>query len=197
MEEKIYKNRFNIKEIKYKEKIWKILSKDFFQKLINHDSVILDIGAGEGYLIKNLKSREKHAIDTNPSISELFKNSGINLHILRIPPINIFANDYFDYVFISNFLEHLNSPQEVLEVLTDVYKILKPNGKVIILQPNFYLLGHEYFKFIDHKVIITHENLEEALRITGFEIENNKISTLYNKIKDTKTSSFYKTLPQI
>ena len=76
----------------------------------------------------------------------------------------------FDVVFISNFLEHLNSSNDVLTLLLDTRKLLKPDGKVIILQPNFALTGSKYFDFIDHKTILTDKSLVEALELTGYRV---------------------------
>jgi len=56
--------------------------------------------------------------------------------------------------------------------------MLRPGGKLIILQPNFRLLGAAYFDFIDHKTILTDKSLEEALNIVGFAIERKIIRFL-------------------
>ena len=41
-----------------------------------------------------------------------------------------------DVVFMSNFLEHLQSKQLVLDTFHEAYRTLKSGGKIIVLQPN-------------------------------------------------------------
>ena len=76
----------------------------------------------------------------------------------------------FDVAFVRKFLEHLNNSAEILAPLSALHRLLKPNGRLIILQPNFALLGAKYFDFIDHKTILTDVSLLEALTLTGYNI---------------------------
>jgi hypothetical protein len=57
-----------------------------------------------------------------------------------------------------------------MDLLMRVKELLRPEGKLIVLQPNFRLLGAAYFDFIDHKTILTDKSLEEALTVAGFTI---------------------------
>jgi hypothetical protein len=75
-----------------------------------------------------------------------------------------------DHVFMSNFLEHLPSSRAVLDVLGVVRRKLRPDGSVLILQPNFRYVGAAYFDFIDHRVVLTERSLEEALELSGFRL---------------------------
>ncbi|MCX7641858.1 MAG: class I SAM-dependent methyltransferase [Elusimicrobiales bacterium] len=170
MENLIYKNRFSEKEKIQSEKIWEVLVENYFQNIIPQNSTILDIGMGEGYFLKHIKCSQKFGIDSNPETIKKHED-GIKIYIAKVPPLLMFNSNYFDFIFISNFLKHLNSPDKVLYLLKESHRVLKKNGKIIILQPNFALLGSDYFKFIDHKVILTHHNLKEALEISGFNIK--------------------------
>ena len=53
----------------------------------------------------------------------------------------------------------------------EVKRILKPEGRFIILQPNFRFCMKEYFDFFDHRLIFTHLGMVEVLKISGFEME--------------------------
>ena len=55
-----------------------------------------------------------------------------------------------------------------LEVVSGV---LKPGGRVIILQPNIRLVGARYWDFIDHSVALTERSLVEAATLSGFSTE--------------------------
>jgi SAM-dependent methyltransferase len=75
---------------------------------------------------------------------------------------------HFDVVFMSNYLEHLDSPEAVVEQLRVVHLLLKPGGRVIVLQPNIRLVGPAYWDFIDHRVALTDRSLVEAASLVGF-----------------------------
>ena len=61
-------------------------------------------------------------------------------------------NDYFDLVFMSNYLEHLDTADSVIEQLRVARRLLRAGGRVIVLQPNIKLVGGAYWDFIDHRV---------------------------------------------
>ena len=74
-----------------------------------------------------------------------------------------------DRVFISNFFEHV--PREViLSTLIEARRVLRPDGKLLVLQPNVRYCGRDYWMFFDHitemrEMIMaeTTESREEAL----------------------------------
>ncbi|HEX2681572.1 MAG TPA: methyltransferase domain-containing protein, partial [Candidatus Dormibacteraeota bacterium] len=75
---------------------------------------------------------------------------------------------YFDLAFFSNYLEHLPSTEAVLQQLRVAFALLKPGGRVLILQPNIRLLGGRYWDFIDHQTALTEKSLAEAAMMAGF-----------------------------
>jgi len=77
-------------------------------------------------------------------------------------------NGYFDLAFMSNYLEHLSSNEAVLEQLRVAHAVLRPGGRILILQPNIRLVGGRYWDFIDHQTALTEKSLAEAARMTGF-----------------------------
>jgi SAM-dependent methyltransferase len=77
-------------------------------------------------------------------------------------------NNYFDVVFMSNYLEHLDSAESVVEQLRVARRVLRVGGRVIVLQPNIKLVGTAYWDFIDHRVPLTAESLVEAATFAGF-----------------------------
>jgi len=46
-----------------------------------------------------------------------------------------------------------------------VRSLLRPGGRVIVLQPNIRLVGPRYWDFIDHKVALTERSLLEAAEL--------------------------------
>src|SRR5690606_20179100 len=77
-----------------------------------------------------------------------------------------------DSVFLSNFLEHLKSKDELEALLDKIYAFLPPGGKVIIMGPNIKYLAGAYWDFYDHHLPLTHHSLSEVLRLKGFQVES-------------------------
>ena len=75
-----------------------------------------------------------------------------------------------DVIFMSNFLEHLDTKDDVSNILYDAYKVLNSGGRLLIMQPDIRLVGSSYWDFFDHKVPITYQSLREILEAIGFKI---------------------------
>ncbi len=166
--ERIYQYRFAAVNQRNKLSSWKIIS-EFIYKKLGEPKSIIDPAAGNCEFINQIPSEERWAID----ISEFSKKSahekvkliiGDNLNV-ELP------ENYFEGVFVSNFLEHLRSQEEVARFLERMYKTLKPGGRIAIMGPNFKYCAASYFDFADHTVILTETSLAEHLYGAGFEIE--------------------------
>jgi SAM-dependent methyltransferase len=162
----VYDLRFDEKDKAAKDAIWRELGK-FFQRYVEPDARVIDIACDAGYFIRNIRARERWATDIRPVGDELPRDvrfvraSGLELD-------EVVPNDYFDLAFFSNYLEHLPSTEAVLEQLKVSYALLKPGGRVLILQPNIRLVGGRYWDFIDHQTALTEKSLAEAARMAGF-----------------------------
>jgi hypothetical protein len=55
--------------------------------------------------------------------------------------------------------------------MRQVHRVLKPGGRMIVLQPNIRFVGAAYWDFLDHKTPLTERSLAEAAETTGFEVE--------------------------
>lgn len=183
----IYRNRFKKVHKGEKNRIWKILCEEYFQQFINKEDTVLDIGAGYGEFINNIKAKRKIAVDLNKDI-ENYVDENVELVINNCKSMQSVGDKQVDKIFISNFLEHLRSSDEVLQVLIECFRVLKTGGKIMILQPNIYYVKEKYWYFIDHKIPLTHESLVEALELCGF-----KIQLLHKKFLPYSTKS---NLPQ-
>jgi ubiquinone/menaquinone biosynthesis C-methylase UbiE len=168
--EKIYQNRFT-ENLEDKNRIWKILCKDYFQKFIDAENdTVLDIASGYGEFINNIKAKRKIAVDLNGDLKK-YIGGDVEAIISDCLKIEKIESGSIDKIFISNFLEHLNSTDEVVQVLRECYRLLKSGGEIMILQPDIYYVKEKYWFFIDHKTPLTHESLREALEICEFKIK--------------------------
>jgi len=162
----VYDLRFDEKDKAAKDAIWRELGR-IFQRYIEPDAKVIDIACDAGYFIRNIQARERWATDIRPVGDELPRD----VHFVRASGLeldDVVPNDYFDLAFFSNYLEHLPSTEAVLEQLRVAHALLKPGGRVLILQPNIRLVGGSYWDFIDHQTALTEKSLAEAARMAGF-----------------------------
>jgi SAM-dependent methyltransferase len=164
----VYRHRFSECEKLALAGVWKVLVEDCFQHWIGPDDAVLDVGAGLCLFINQVKAKRKVAVDANREVYIHCAADVIFVNTRDLDSADL--GDPFDVIFISNFLEHLENSGQVLRVLLSAHKRLKPGGRLVILQPNFRLLGARYFDFIDHKTILTDVSLLEALDVTNYDI---------------------------
>lgn len=165
----LYENRFKGELLK-KNRIWEILCRLFFQKFVREDNIVLDIGAGYCEFINNIKCSKKYAVDLNKDILD-FANSDVKIFNCPSTDIIPLSDTSVDIVFMSNFLEHLRNKEEVLKTLTEIYRVLKIGGKLMILQPNIRYAYKEYWDYFDHYIPLSDKSMVEALQIVGFNVD--------------------------
>jgi len=162
----VYEHRFDADDQARKDAIWRELGR-FLQRYVPADGRVVDIACDLGYFIRNIRARERWATD----IRDVGSSLPADVHFIRASGLDladVLPNDSFDLAFFSNYLEHLPSTEAVLEQLRVAFAILKPGGRVLILQPNIRLIGGAYWDFIDHQAALTEKSLAEAATMAGF-----------------------------
>jgi SAM-dependent methyltransferase len=154
----------------YRAAIWKILIRDFFSRWIPKDSIILDLGCGWGEFINQVEAAHKYGMDLNPDSARKLARSVVLLAQDCSQPWAL-PDAALDIVFTSNFFEHLTSKESLRQTLTQAFRCLKPEGRLICLGPNIKFLHGKYWDFWDHYLALTEASLGEALRLAGFTIE--------------------------
>lgn len=165
-----YRKRFDAQENETRGKLWKVFCESFLQKFIKRNDIVMDIGAGHCEFLNNIDCKRKIAVDINPDTRQF---AGKDVEVLRVRATNILKkfDGKIDVVLMSNFLEHLDSKDDVLATIFRVYRLLRKRGKLIIVQPNIDLVREAYWDFIDHKVALNTKSLMEALATCGFTID--------------------------
>lgn len=166
--EKLYQDRFKNKK-QERDIIWQILCKYYFQRFIKPNDVVLDLGAGYCEFINNIICGEKFAIDINSEINS-FASKTTKCIVADCVNLKMFSNNYFDVIFISNFLEHLPSKKHLLDMLIEVKRVLKNKSSVLILSPNILYVKEHYWDFLDHNIPLTHLAIKELLEMNGFQV---------------------------
>ena len=116
----IYSRRFAQNQA-YRQKVWRVLTADFFQRFINPAGAVLDLGCGYGEFIDQILAREKYGMDLNPdSVKAL------------APGVRYFQQDCsrpwplpentLDAIFTSNFFEHLPDKATLGRTLEEAHR---------------------------------------------------------------------------
>lgn len=168
---KLYDSRFTNLERIRKQKLWKILCREFLQQFIKNTDLVVDVGAGHCEFINNISCGKKVAVDINGDVKK-FANGEVKVLLASVKHLkNLFKNNLIDVIFMSNLLEHLDTKEEVFRLLNEAYHVLKKGGKLLVMQPDIKLVGHDYWDFFDHKVPITCASLLEVLKADKFKIK--------------------------
>jgi len=168
--EPLYENRFDISKLESRKALWQVLCRDFFQNYVPKDSIVLDIGAGYCEFINNISCAKKYAVDLNENTAR-YADPDVKVFICPSVDMSLIPAESIDVAFMSNFLEHLESRQQIMQTLREVRRVLKPAGSIMILQPNIRYLYKEYWDFFDHFIPLSDKSLTEALLIAGFIIK--------------------------
>jgi SAM-dependent methyltransferase len=176
--DELYRHRFPAELLKRRRSVWKVLCEIWFSRYIARDARVLEIAAGYCEFINNVQAAHKVAVDLNPETPGR-ADPGVAVHIAAAESVHkLFAAETFDAAFMSNFLEHCRSRDQVLEVLRSVRSVLRPGGRLLILGPNFRACYKHYFDFFDHYLPLTEKAVAEALEVCGYDIEELKPRTL-------------------
>jgi SAM-dependent methyltransferase len=163
----IYARRFT-PDLMFRQEMWKILCRDFFQQYVDSNSHVLEIGAGYCEFINNIQAGSKTAVDINPDI-KTHAAPGVKIVLNSSSRMSAVTDNSVEIVFASNFFEHLTR-SEIMVTFQEVYRVLAPGGKFMVLQPNIRFCAKDYWMFFDHVTPIDDRAFVEGLEICGFEM---------------------------
>lgn len=129
---------------------------------------VLELGAGYCSFINRVGSASRRvAVDLSPATRE-HAAPGVEVHLgSAVDVLRAFGDREFDFVFASNFLEHIEWP--VLDqLILEVRRVLVPGGRLCLVQPNFRLDPHRYFDDYTHRTIFSDVSLTDWLASVGF-----------------------------
>lgn len=118
-----------------------VAHKDYFGK-------ILDIGCGRGFLLQHLKARaqpgtEFWGLDLSPKLCQIARKNNPGANIICGDAESLpFSDNQFDFVFMTETLEHL---LDYDKALAEAGRVLKPGGIFIITVPNRDWLRYDFY----------------------------------------------------
>lgn len=154
----------------YRDSVWKVLVRRFFQPYVPESGTVLDLGCGWGDFIRNVRARRRIAMDLNPD-APTHVGPDVEMILQDCTERWGLADDSLDLVFTSNFFEHLPSKDALRRTLLEARRCLRPGGRLICLGPNIRHLPGAYWDFWDHFLPLTEKSLAEGLVLAGFAVE--------------------------
>jgi SAM-dependent methyltransferase len=159
----LYEARFDEREVSAKDGVWREIVR-YLSRWIDPAAPLLDIACDRGHFVRWAIASERWATDIRdmrsalPADIRFIQASGLDL-------ASVVPSGHFGTIFMSNYLEHLDSTDAVIDQLRVAHRLLRPGGRVIVLQPNIRLVGPRYWDFIDHHVALTERSLLEAAEL--------------------------------
>ncbi len=166
--QRLYEYRFRYIDQPSRQAVWNEIGKYIYDRL-GRPQRILDPSSGRCEFLNSVPEAERWSIDQvdnsafrHPEIKAITSD----VFDAELPP------DYFDGVFVSNFLEHLHTLEDIARFLILMRGSLTSNGRIAICGPNFKYCGREYFDCADHVLALSHVSVAEHLYAAGFTIED-------------------------
>lgn len=134
---------------------------------------LLDVGCGSGQFLERMRNLgwQVEGNDFDPAAVAAALAKGLNVRLGTLVDQN-YPDEAFDVVTMSHVIEHVYDP---VGLLREVRRILKNQGKVVLLTPNTGSLGHQYFRqdwrgleVPRHIYLFNIENIYQMFARSGF-----------------------------
>jgi SAM-dependent methyltransferase len=149
--------------------VWKAIAAHL-QDWVSARGAVVEIGAGYCDWINSVTASRRVAVDIWPELPR-FVGPGVEPLVLDLAMgMDALEPNAFDVVLASNLLEHF-SAVALPVVVGGVCRVLKPGGRLLIVQPNFRYAWRSYFDDYTHRSVFTDVSLPALLRAHGFTID--------------------------
>lgn len=105
---------------------------------------LLEVGCASGGLLEYLQSLgwQTEGVEIDPVAVEQARLKKLQVRLGQLEDQG-YPHNHFDVIVMSHVIEHIHDP---LELLRECRRILKPNGRLVIITPNLESWGHQIFK---------------------------------------------------
>ena len=104
----LYRRRFDEKERERKNALWKVLCEHFLQRYVDPSDTVLDLGAGYGEFINNIRCAHKYAVDLYDDTASAL-DEDVTFLKSSASELTDVGDGTADVVFASNLFEHIRS----------------------------------------------------------------------------------------
>lgn len=141
------------------------------QYLFNHfkmkpQQTMLEIGCGRGEMLRNFKNLgiEVYGIDLSPLAPNFQEDINIAVGNVEEAPLP-YEDNSFDIIYSKSVLEHFYYPERYMK---EAYRVLKPDGIIVTLVPDWESNYKTYFDDYTHRTPFTQISLADILKIHNF-----------------------------
>jgi len=166
--ERLYEYRFRGIDQDARAAVWEEIA-PHVHGLMGQPQIVLDPAAGRREFINAVSAKERWAVD-EVAYPEASRDSGVKTITSKIMDADL-PHSHFDGVFVSNFLEHLFTQEDIFEFLQRMNQLMLPGGRIAVMGPNYRYCSKQYWDMADHYIALTHTAIAEHLYTAGFEPE--------------------------
>jgi len=136
---------------------------------------VLDIGCGNGGFLWQMRSLgwDVSGVEPDPKSAAQSREAGLDVREGLLQQQSL-PEAHFDAITMNHVIEHLHNPMDTLQ---QCWKLLKPDGHITVITPNFGSRGHELYGSdwvaLDpprHLVLFTENSLRWMLESCGFTV---------------------------
>lgn len=170
----------------WKHRGWKIADslkprEEIMLSLVQKESSVLDIGCGNSRLPLELKNRgiEVNVADISEIVFDGYLKNGIKASEIDLENVNELSfKNKFDYIILSEVLEHTRNPEEIIAKLkehADRFLITIPNSAYYQFRYGLMFKGRFFTQWVyhpsEHLRYWSHIDFLDWLRAMGLEVE--------------------------
>lgn len=171
------------------------IATEYFLKnypISNNKPNLLDVGSGNGDHIAIFDDIgfSVYGIDKNPYVPCTIKANRfkkVDLEVDNIP----YPDNYFDFIFSKSVIEHIFNTEHLFK---EMYRVLKPDGKIIIMTPDYESRYKDFWEEYTHIKPFTLKSLWHCLEYFGF--KNVKVKKFY-QLPFTWHRPYLKFIPKV
>jgi SAM-dependent methyltransferase len=148
-------------------RVWRAIC-EHLQDQVGPDADVVELGAGYCDFINNIQGRTRVAVDRD-SIAREMCAPGVRFVQSDVTVLDL-PSESADVVFASNLLEHLTDDQ-LAKLFDQLAGVLRPAGKIILLQPNYYYCYRTYWDDYTHVKAFSHVSLCDYLVSKNYQVK--------------------------
>lgn len=172
-------NDKNITRSLLNDRVWYKYGLKIIKKHNIRDCEALDVGCGVGEFMEMLQERglNPSGVDGNLAQINSVRQAGFSAELVNLEEKLPFANGSYGFVSCLEVIEHISRAENLL---SEISRIMTPNGFFLISTPNFsfwqnrikYLLGEASINEGIHLRFFTAQTFREKLISAGFFVED-------------------------
>jgi ubiquinone/menaquinone biosynthesis C-methylase UbiE len=147
---------------------------------------LLDVGCGRGEYVEifNKLGFDAFGVDLEATAD---KTKKVNLEDEKIP----YPDNFFDFIMCKSAIEHIRN---VYHLTSEMYRVLKPGGKIVIMTCDWQALYKIFYLDVDHKTPFMKWSLNDLL--LRYDFKEVKVENFYC-LPYTWKSKFLHIFPRI